>query len=159
VSWSAKNAAAAAALATFIQGVASALRHQLLEHAPHGSYSIHQLVKLRKLSLGERSPALRRASNVAEAKEQMPNFSQRKTELARNVHWFTALSETAFIFDVIVPDLDSAQPSGMDFIDPLQAEKLSDGILRARRLQPDDAVGYTAALRTINKSSPSAREA
>jgi hypothetical protein len=56
-----------------------------------------------------------------------------------NVHWFTALSDTAFTFDVIVPDLDPAQPSGMDFIDPLHAEKLGDGSLRARRLRPDDA--------------------
>ena len=45
------------ALATLIQGVASALRHQLLEHASHGFYSIHQMIQLRKLSLGERSPA------------------------------------------------------------------------------------------------------
>ena len=56
-----------------------------------------------------------------------------------NVHWFTALSETAFTFDVIVADLDPTQASGMDFIDPLHAEKLGDGSLRARRLQPDDA--------------------
>jgi hypothetical protein len=56
-----------------------------------------------------------------------------------NVHWFTALSETAFTFDVIVADLDPAQPSGMDFIDPLHAKKLGDGSLRAGRLQPDDA--------------------
>jgi len=56
-----------------------------------------------------------------------------------NVHWFTALSETAFTFDVIVPDLDPAHPCGMDFIDPLHGEKLGDGTLRARRLQPDDA--------------------
>jgi hypothetical protein len=71
------------ALATLIQGVASALRHQLFEHASHGFYSIHQLIQLRKLSLGERSPAFRRASDVAETKEQVSDFSQRKTELTR----------------------------------------------------------------------------
>src|ERR1700681_2405279 len=73
------------ALATLIQGVASALRHQLFEHASHGFYSIHQMIQLRKLSLGERSPAFRRASDVAETKEQVSDFSQCKTELTRTL--------------------------------------------------------------------------
>src|ERR1700730_4625078 len=72
-------------LATLIQGVASALRHQLCEHASHGFYSIHQMIQLRKLSLGERSPAFRRASDVAETKEQMSDFTQCKTELTRTL--------------------------------------------------------------------------
>src|SRR5438105_3337853 len=71
------------ALATLIQGVASALRHQLLEHASHCSYSIHQIIQLRKLSFRERSPAFRRASDVAETKEQVSDFSQCKTKLTR----------------------------------------------------------------------------
>jgi hypothetical protein len=74
------------ALATLIQGVASALRHQLLEHATHCSYSIHQVIQLRKLSLGERSPAFRRESHGAETKEQVSDFSQCKTELARSLN-------------------------------------------------------------------------
>jgi hypothetical protein len=56
-------------LTTLIQGVASALRHHLLEHASHCFYSIHQMIQLRKLSLGERSPAFRGAGDVAETKE------------------------------------------------------------------------------------------
>jgi hypothetical protein len=68
-------------LATLIQGVASALRHQLFEHASHGFYSIHQMIQLRKLSLRERSPPFRRASDIAEAKEQMSDFAQGETEL------------------------------------------------------------------------------
>jgi len=70
------------ALATLIQSVASALRHQFFEHASHRFYSIHQMIQLRKLSLGEGSPAFRRASDVAETKEQVSDFSQCKTELA-----------------------------------------------------------------------------
>ena len=73
-------------LATLIQGVASALRHQFFEHASHSFYSIHQMVQLRKLSLGERSPAFRRASDVAETKEQVSDFSQCKTELTRTLN-------------------------------------------------------------------------
>jgi hypothetical protein len=56
-------------LATLIQGVASALRHQLFEHASHGFYSIHQMIQLCKLSLGERSLTLRRASDLAKTKK------------------------------------------------------------------------------------------
>src|SRR5260370_13561007 len=73
-------------LATVIQGVASALRHQLFEHASHCFYSIHQIFQLRKLSLGERSPAFRSASDIAETKEQVSDFSQSKTELTRTVN-------------------------------------------------------------------------
>jgi hypothetical protein len=50
-------------LAALIQGVASALRRQLLEHASHRFDSIHQVIQLRKLSLGERSPSFRSASD------------------------------------------------------------------------------------------------
>ena len=73
-------------LATLIQGVASALRHQLVEHASHCFYSIHQIIQLRKLSFGERSPAFRGASDVAETKEQVSDFSQRKIELTRTLN-------------------------------------------------------------------------
>jgi len=61
------------ALAALIQGIASAIRHQLFEHASHCFYSIHQIIQLRKLSLGERSPAFRSASDIAETKEQVPD--------------------------------------------------------------------------------------
>jgi hypothetical protein len=74
------------ALAALIQGVASAIRHQFCEHASHCFYSIHQIIQLRKLSLGERSPAFRSASDVAETKEQVSDFSQCKTELTRTLN-------------------------------------------------------------------------
>jgi hypothetical protein len=73
-------------LATLIQGVASALRHQFFEHASHCFYSIHQIIQLRKLSLGERAPAFRSASDVAKTKEQVSDFSQCKTELTRTLN-------------------------------------------------------------------------
>ena len=62
------------ALATLIQGVALALRHQLFEHTSNCFYSIHQIIQLRKLSLGERSPAFRSASDVAETKRTSVGF-------------------------------------------------------------------------------------
>ena len=74
------------ALATLIQGVASTLRHQLFEHALHYFYSIHQMIQLRKLSLGERSPAFRRAGDIAETKEQVSDLTQCKTEFTRTLN-------------------------------------------------------------------------
>ncbi len=74
------------ALAALIQGIASAIRHQLFEHASHCFYSIHQIIQLRKLSLGEHSPAFRSASDIAETKEQVSDFSQCKTELTRTLN-------------------------------------------------------------------------
>ena len=62
-----------------------------------------------------------------------------QSSLRNNVHWFTALSSTAFTFDVFVQDIDRNQPSGVDFIDPNHAEKLGDGTLRALRLEEDEA--------------------
>jgi hypothetical protein len=73
-------------LATLVQGVASALRSHLFEHASHCFYSIHQIIQLRKLFWGERSPAFRSASDVAKTKEQVSDFRQRKTELARTLN-------------------------------------------------------------------------
>ena len=56
-----------------------------------------------------------------------------------NVHWFTALGGAAFTFDVSVECLDPQKNCGRDYIDPLRAEKMGDGTLRARSLQPEDA--------------------
>lgn len=67
--------------ATLVESVASTFPHQLFEYAPHDLDSIHQVVQLCELFLGERSPAFRRANDIAEAKEQLADFTQRKTEL------------------------------------------------------------------------------
>jgi hypothetical protein len=74
------------ALATLIQGVALALRHQLSKHASHRFYSIHQIIQLGKLSFGERPPPFRSAGDITETKEQMSDFSQCKTEFTRTLN-------------------------------------------------------------------------
>jgi len=74
-------------LATLIQGVAPALCLQLFEHPLYRFYSVHQLIQLCKLSFRELSPAFRRASSVAEPKEQLADFLQCKTELARTLNY------------------------------------------------------------------------
>lgn len=57
-----------------------------------------------------------------------------------NIHWFKAESGHVFMFNVAVFGLDSTKNfSGRDYIDPLGAEKLGDGRLRARRIDQKEA--------------------
>ena len=44
------------------------------------------MIQLRKLSVREGSPAFRGASDIAETKEQVPDFSQCKAELTRTLN-------------------------------------------------------------------------
>lgn len=57
-----------------------------------------------------------------------------------NIHWFRAESGHAFMFNVAVFGLDGTKNfSGRDYIDPLNAERLGDGTLRARRIDGKEA--------------------
>jgi hypothetical protein len=57
-----------------------------------------------------------------------------------NIHWFKAESDHAFMFNVAVFGLDGTKNfSGRHYIDPLGAEKLGDGTLRARRIDYEEA--------------------
>ena len=58
-----------------------------------------------------------------------------------NVHWFKATRGPVFMFNVAVFDLDGTKNfSGRDYIDPLGADKLGDGTLRARRIEYKEAL-------------------
>jgi hypothetical protein len=52
-----------------------------------------------------------------------------------NVHWFTAESETAFIFNVHVTETDPGNPKkpGRIYVDPM-GEKLSGGLIKAPKI-------------------------
>jgi hypothetical protein len=54
-----------------------------------------------------------------------------------NVHWFTATSETAFLFNIHILGVKPGR-SGRVYIDP-HGEKLSDGRLRVRQLSAQEA--------------------
>lgn len=57
-----------------------------------------------------------------------------------NVHWFKAVRGPVFMFNVGVFGLDGTKDfTGRDYIDPLGAQRLGDGTLRARRLDHKDA--------------------
>jgi hypothetical protein len=55
-----------------------------------------------------------------------------------NVHWFTATSDTAFIFNIHVLNVVDGKKTGRVYIDP-NGEKLSDERVRARKLASAEA--------------------
>jgi hypothetical protein len=57
-----------------------------------------------------------------------------------NVHWFQAITEPAFIFNIHVMDVnpESKLKTGRVYLDP-EGEKLSDGKIRARLIDYDEA--------------------
>jgi hypothetical protein len=57
-----------------------------------------------------------------------------------NVHWFKATSEPAYIFNLHVLDVTpgSTKTTGRLYLDPM-GEKVEGGLIRARRLEYDEA--------------------
>ena len=57
-----------------------------------------------------------------------------------NIHWFKALTDSVFMFNVAVFGIDGTRNfTGRDYLDPLGGEKLGDGTLRAARLTDKEA--------------------
>src|SRR4030095_573700 len=57
-----------------------------------------------------------------------------------NIHWFKALSEPVFMFNIGVFGINPSKDfSGRDYVDPLGGEKLKDGLIRARRIEVKEA--------------------
>jgi hypothetical protein len=62
------------------------------------------------------------------------------SEKKDNIHWFKALSEPVFMFNIGVFRINPSQDfSGRDCIDPLGGEKLKDGLIRAKRIDLQEA--------------------
>jgi len=62
------------------------------------------------------------------------------SEKRDNIHWFKALTEPVFMFNIGVFRIRPAEDfSGRDCIDPLGGEKLKDGLIRARRIELKEA--------------------
>jgi len=62
------------------------------------------------------------------------------SDRSTNVHWFKALTEPVFMFNIGVFGINPAKDfSGRDYIDPLGGEKLKDGLIRARRIELKEA--------------------
>ena len=62
------------------------------------------------------------------------------SEVRNNIHWFKALSEPVFMFNIGVFRINPSESfNGRDCIDPLGGEKLRDGLIRARRIELTEA--------------------
>ena len=62
------------------------------------------------------------------------------SEKQNNIHWFKALTEPVFMFNIGVFRINPTEDfSGRDCIDPLGGEKLKDGLIRARRIELKEA--------------------
>jgi hypothetical protein len=62
------------------------------------------------------------------------------SEQKENIHWFKALTEPVFMFNIGVFRINPSEDfSGRDCIDPLGGEKLKDGLIRARRIELKEA--------------------
>ena len=62
------------------------------------------------------------------------------TDVKDNVHWFKAMSETGFIFNIHALNVNpgSTKKTGRIYVDP-NGERLEGGLIRARRLGHDEA--------------------
>lgn len=57
-----------------------------------------------------------------------------------NIHWFKALTEPVFMFNIGVYGIKSEESfTGRDYIDPANGEKLDGDLIRARRIEKDEA--------------------
>lgn len=68
-------------------------------------------------------------------KEYAPGDPSTISDVKNNVHWFQAVTEPAFIFNIHVLSLNpnGPAPTGRVYIDP-QGERLAGGLIRAKRL-------------------------
>jgi hypothetical protein len=61
------------------------------------------------------------------------------SDLRDNIHWFKALSEPVFMFNIGVFRIKPSEAFiGRDYIVPLGGEKLKDGLIRARRIEVNE---------------------
>ena len=57
-----------------------------------------------------------------------------------NIHWFKALSEPVFMFNIGVFGINPSEGfTGRDYVDPLGGEKLKDELIRVRRIEVKEA--------------------
>lgn len=68
-----------------------------------------------------------------------PGEASSVSDFKDNIHWFTAQDEVGYIFNIHVMDVNpaSGNSTGRVYLDP-NGEKLSDGTIRARRVNYDE---------------------
>lgn len=57
-----------------------------------------------------------------------------------NIHWFKAMTEPVFMFNIGVFGVKPKESfTGRDYIDPTNGEKINGGLIRARRIEKEEA--------------------
>ena len=70
----------------------------------------------------------------------VPGEASTVSDESDNIHWFKATKGPLFMFNIGVFGLKSKESfTGRDYIDPASGEKLKDGLIRARRIEKDEA--------------------
>ena len=69
-----------------------------------------------------------------------PGESSSISDYKDNIHWFKALTEPSFIFNLHVMQIrpDNSEPTGRLYLDP-NGEKLADGLIRAEKINYEEA--------------------
>ena len=68
-----------------------------------------------------------------------PGEASSVSDFKDNIHWFTAQDDVGYIFNIHVMDVNpnAGSSTGRVYLDP-NGEKLSDGTIRARRVNYDE---------------------
>lgn len=116
----------------------------IVPHGHHNMVSMHMLLEgevharhYEKRGGGEGRLIIEPSLDRTFARGDLSTVSDER----HNIHWFKATRGPAFMFNVAVFDLDGTKNfSGRDYVDPLGAERLGDGTLRARRIDYKEAL-------------------
>ena len=67
-----------------------------------------------------------------------PGHASTVSDESTNIHWFKTVSDTVFMFNIGVFEIDPKKPfTGREYVDPLRGEKIGDGAIRASRLNQE----------------------
>ena len=73
-------------------------------------------------------------------KLMVPGDASTVSDESDNIHWFKATKGPLFMFNIGVFGIKPKESfTGRDYIDPTNGEKLKDGLIRARRIEKDEA--------------------
>ncbi len=101
-----------------------ATMHMVLSGEAHGWHFDRVADETRHLIIKPASDKLMRAGDASTISDEK-----------NNIHWFKALTEPLYMFNIGVFGLNPAESfTGRDYIDPLRGEKHKDGLIRAQRL-------------------------
>ncbi|ROZ78294.1 hypothetical protein [Ramlibacter sp. WS9] len=115
----------------------------VVPHGHHNMVTMHMMLKgsaharhFDRVSDDAESMVIRPTADKLIAPGEVTSISDDKD----NIHWFKALTEPVFMFNIGVARVDPSKPFGdRDYVDPMGGEALGGGLVRARRLAKSQA--------------------